>query len=70
MFLCAEAAGQRVATVEAELKQVRVDAETGALQKQLARERQATAETRHKEDAKYLQKRLRQAKKRARKRDK
>jgi hypothetical protein len=63
----AELAAKRVVAVEAELRVARIGAEVDALRKQLARTKQETAEERHKGDQKYLQKRLRQAKKRGRK---
>jgi hypothetical protein len=62
----AESATRRAVESEAELKRVRAAAETGALQKQLARLEQSEAEARHGKDPKYLRKKLRQAKKRQR----
>jgi hypothetical protein len=63
----AAAATKRAMESEAELKKVRAEAETGALQKQLARLKQSETEERHRKDPNYLRKKLRQAKKRQRK---
>lgn len=63
----AEVAALRVTAMEAELREVRANTEVDSLKKQLARTKQAAAEERHKQDPKYLKKRLRQAKRRNRK---